>query len=224
MTDQSARDWFETARWPETRMCPRCGSTDTAEKEIKRNMRMPYRCNDCDRFFSVRIGTIMEHSRTSLDQWKRMLELFSVDSDVPFEGGFCLHEQIGVTRSVTVKFGKLIRKQFIAHTGRQQPDVLSEHDTYSREGLSGRPINHPMARLQASAEEIRDAILGVERQSDPDGVKMFEFAGDPDVVETMQSTSDPNAVQVAPLMFDGENVTYFVLRDGKYVREEKPLC
>jgi transposase-like protein len=63
----AARAWFETARWPEGRVCPTCGSLKSyATKKAGR-----YRCGEkeCRRDFTVMTGTVMERSHAKLTQW-----------------------------------------------------------------------------------------------------------------------------------------------------------
>ena len=58
--DQTAMEWLEGNIWPDGRMCPRCGYRYTC---VSRQSSMSYYCSECDKRFSVKIGTIMEHSR-----------------------------------------------------------------------------------------------------------------------------------------------------------------
>ena len=66
--EQTARQWFETQRWPTGKpVCPECDSEDTAP--IPREKPMPYRCRSCRLQFSVRTGTALERSKISLKKW-----------------------------------------------------------------------------------------------------------------------------------------------------------
>ena len=68
--EQSAVDWFEQLYWGsnhEDRYCPRCGSDDTYRTKSGRSH--PYRCRECKRHFTVRIGTVMEYSKLPLRKW-----------------------------------------------------------------------------------------------------------------------------------------------------------
>ena len=63
----AAEAWFELQRWPTGIGCPRCGSVRYAE--VKNRKPMPYRCKDCRKHFSVKIGTVMEASNLSYQKW-----------------------------------------------------------------------------------------------------------------------------------------------------------
>lgn len=64
--DKYGREWFEENIWPNGCRCPRCGYKRT---HVTRHPEMPYWCSECKRYFSVKIGTIMEHSKISHQKW-----------------------------------------------------------------------------------------------------------------------------------------------------------
>ncbi|MXZ93402.1 MAG: transposase [Cenarchaeum sp. SB0678_bin_8] len=64
--EDTAREWFEGNIWPDGRRCPRCGYKYTC---IAKHLEMPYFCCECKRYFSVKIGTVMEHSKISYRRW-----------------------------------------------------------------------------------------------------------------------------------------------------------
>jgi len=66
-TEEAAREWFEAVIWPNgERCCTRCGSLDTVEAKHRT---MPYRCRDCRRYFSAKMGTALEGSKVTYKQW-----------------------------------------------------------------------------------------------------------------------------------------------------------
>ena len=62
--DAAAERWFEEQRWPEFRLCPDCGSTNTVA--LKNGKPMPYRCRDSRGHFFVRKGTVMQSSKVGV--------------------------------------------------------------------------------------------------------------------------------------------------------------
>ena len=65
--NDAAREWFEEIFWPGgNRYCPRCDSENTKPASHKT---MPYWCSDCRKYFSVKIGTVMEGSKISYQNW-----------------------------------------------------------------------------------------------------------------------------------------------------------
>lgn len=71
--EDAAVELVEKWRWGGNPTCPHCGSGDVyrmkdAEGE-ERNIRRLWRCHECKKQYTVRIGTVMEHSRLSLSHW-----------------------------------------------------------------------------------------------------------------------------------------------------------
>lgn len=66
--EESARKWFENLRWPNgEKHCPRYESKNI--KTVPNENPMPYHCGDWRKYFSVRTGTVMRSSKTSLRKW-----------------------------------------------------------------------------------------------------------------------------------------------------------
>jgi len=63
----AAREWFETIRWPNGPICPRCGSG----KHYATKKPGVYRCaaSTCRKDFTVMVGTVMERSHAKFTQW-----------------------------------------------------------------------------------------------------------------------------------------------------------
>ena len=71
--EETARQWFEAARWPHGPICPKCGSDKHyATKKLGR-----YRCAapTCRKDFTVMTGTVMERSHAKLTQWAAAFHL-----------------------------------------------------------------------------------------------------------------------------------------------------
>jgi transposase-like protein len=70
----AAVEFIESLRWSETGLCcQRCGDTDvykmTDRKSGQRNKRFLWKCNGCQKQYTVRVGTVMEDSRIPLRHW-----------------------------------------------------------------------------------------------------------------------------------------------------------
>ncbi len=66
-TNEVAEQWFIEQRWGDEIACVRCGSCNVNAKTAHKTM--PHRCRDCDKRFSVRLGTAMEASKLSYQIW-----------------------------------------------------------------------------------------------------------------------------------------------------------
>ncbi len=62
-----ATEYFAKARWPEAPVCPACGTMDERHYYLK--TRRVWKCRECKKQFSVKVGTVMEDSPIGLDKW-----------------------------------------------------------------------------------------------------------------------------------------------------------
>ena len=70
--ERIAIELIARARWPSgTASCPYCAGTRVSVLA----RRLLYRCKNCDRTFSVRVGTIFQGSRTPLRHWLLAISL-----------------------------------------------------------------------------------------------------------------------------------------------------
>ncbi len=91
--DKTAEKWFESRIWKDGRRCPRCGNDDTV---TGRHPRMSYYCHECDRYFSVKIGTVMESSKISYQKWAIATYLFA--TNLKGVSSMKLHRDLGITQ------------------------------------------------------------------------------------------------------------------------------
>lgn len=72
-TDEAARAYLESVRWPNGAVCPHCGCFEhvyaiapNPEKKVRPGL---YECGDCKGQFTVTVGTIFEKSKVPLRKW-----------------------------------------------------------------------------------------------------------------------------------------------------------
>src|SRR6266516_4174369 len=74
-TDEAAREYLESVRWPKGPVCPHCGNCDATRiyqiaanpaKKIRAGLR---ECKECTKQFTVTVGTIFEDSHIPLGKW-----------------------------------------------------------------------------------------------------------------------------------------------------------
>ncbi len=105
--ENSAVEWFESKLWPAGRHCPRCKGANTVESS---HSQMPYWCSDCRKYFSVRIGTILEASKVSLRKWVWAIYLHL--TSLKGVSSMKLHRDIGVSQPTAWYMLQRIRKAF----------------------------------------------------------------------------------------------------------------
>lgn len=70
--ERLAVEFMERTRWNGEPYCPHCGcfgAYQMKSRDGQRNARYRWKCNDCGKQFSVRVGTIFEASRIPLRHW-----------------------------------------------------------------------------------------------------------------------------------------------------------
>lgn len=70
LTEDEARSFIESIRWPNGPICPHCGAADNAALLGGSKTRAGvYKCRDCRKQFTVTVNTIMHRSKVPLSKW-----------------------------------------------------------------------------------------------------------------------------------------------------------
>lgn len=69
LTEPEARAMIERIRWPEGAICPHCQSQNVAKLGGQAGEKGQYKCRECRKKFTVRVGTIFEDSHIPLHDW-----------------------------------------------------------------------------------------------------------------------------------------------------------
>lgn len=91
-----ARQHIEALHWPDGPFCPHCGSVERITK-LKGKSTRPgvYKCNACEKPFSVTVGTVMEDSKIPLNKW--LLAFALVNGSKKGISAHQLHRSLGIT-------------------------------------------------------------------------------------------------------------------------------
>ena len=109
--EESARKWFESLIWADSgRHCPHCGCTETTECDTTKSYPMPYRCKGCGKFFSAKMGTVMEDSPLPYRKW--VLAICLHMTSLKGVSSMKLHRDIGVTQKTAWFMLQRIREAF----------------------------------------------------------------------------------------------------------------
>ena len=92
--EASARQWFEEARWPDGRVCVKCGSVNTSG--VPNDNPMPYWCSDCRSYFSVKLGTVMQGSKLPMRKWA--IAIYLVTTNLKGVSSMKLHRDLEIAQ------------------------------------------------------------------------------------------------------------------------------
>jgi len=107
--EQAAYDWVEARVWPNGRVCPHCGVVDHSGKLAGKSTRIgTYKCYECRKPFTVKIGTIFESSHVKLHVW--LQAIFLIVSSKKGISANQLHRTLGVTLKTAWFMGHRIRE------------------------------------------------------------------------------------------------------------------
>ena len=103
--EQKTVEYFENLRWKDgVIVCPYCGSIHISRCKVP----MPYRCRDCRKHFSVRIGTVLNESKLPLLKW--LLAIYILTNSKKGVSSVQLAEYLGVTQKTAWFLAHRIRE------------------------------------------------------------------------------------------------------------------
>lgn len=112
--EQAAYAYVESRMWPEGPVCPHCGCLGRIGKLQGKSTRIGvYKCYDCRKPFTVKVGTIFEGSHIPLHQWLQAVYLM-VSSKKGISSNQ-LHRTLGVTLKTAWFMSHRIREAMAPH-------------------------------------------------------------------------------------------------------------
>lgn len=143
--EEAAYAYVEARLWPEGAVCPRCGVIGNSAKLKGKSTRVGvYKCRDCRKPFTVKIGTIFEASHIPLHIW--LQAIFLIASSKKGISSNQLHRGLGIS---------LKSAWFLTHRIRE---AMQSNDL-DQFGLNGGVV------------EVDETFIGNDRTIKPKGVK-----------------------------------------------------
>src|SRR5437667_1200422 len=94
--EEAAYKFIEARVWPRGPVCPHCGGVERNSKMGGKSTRIgTYKCYDCRKPFTVKIGTIFESSHIAMRYW--LQAIFLIASSKKGISSNQLHRTLGVT-------------------------------------------------------------------------------------------------------------------------------
>ncbi|MEE9597879.1 MAG: IS1595 family transposase [Acidiferrobacterales bacterium] len=97
LTEDQAREYLESIRWPGGAICPHCGGDKTAKLQGKATRPGVYKCKnrECRKQFTITVGTIMERSHIKLRHW--IIAFHLMCSSKKGVSAHQIHRELGIT-------------------------------------------------------------------------------------------------------------------------------
>ena len=94
--EQAAYDFVEARLWPNGPVCPHCGGVDRVGKMGGKSTRIgTYKCYQCRKPFTLKVGTIFESSHVQMHLWLQAIYLMCASKKGISSNQ--LHRTLGVT-------------------------------------------------------------------------------------------------------------------------------
>ena len=94
--EAAAYGWVEARVWPQGPVCPHCGGVERISKMGGKSTRIgTYKCYQCRKPFSVKVGTVFEASHVPMTLW--LQSMFLMTSSKKGISSNQLHRTLGVT-------------------------------------------------------------------------------------------------------------------------------
>jgi transposase-like protein len=107
--EAAAYKWVEARVWPEGPVCPHCGGVDRISPMKGKSTRVgAYKCYQCRKPFTVKVGTIFESSHVPMRHWLQAIHLIS--SSKKGISANQLHRILGCTLKTAWFVGHRIRE------------------------------------------------------------------------------------------------------------------
>jgi transposase-like protein len=156
--EAAAYRFVEKRVWPDGPVCPHCGGVDRISKMKGESTRIgTYKCYQCRKPFTVKVGTIFESSHVPLHLW--LQAIFLMASSKKGVSSNQLHRTLGVTLKtawfMSHRIREAMRDGVLSPLGGQGKVVEADETYFGQQGgaASLKAAPWPSLSLQAQGTE-----------------------------------------------------------------------
>jgi transposase-like protein len=157
-SEAAAYAWIESRLWPDGPICPHCGAVDRISKMGGKSTRIGvYKCYQCRKPFTVKVGTVFEASHVPMHYW--LQSAYLICSSKKGISSNQLHRTLGVT---------LKTAWFMSHRLREAMRVIGVEPMGGAgeiveidETFTGRVEGMPVQSTPGGASSYKNTVLSL---------------------------------------------------------------
>jgi len=166
--EKTCLDYLRSIRWKEQEYCPYCGCTKIYHFSDGVN----YKCSECRKRFSIKVGTIFEGSKITLQQW--FMSIYLITSHKKGISSIQLSKDIGVTQKTAWFILQRLRYATqLDDFNEPLRNVVEIDETYIGGKEKNKHHNNHTEGTQGRNTKTKTPVLGiVERKGN---IKLFKL-------------------------------------------------
>ena len=182
-SEEACLAYLEQSRWPKDRYCPHCGSLKTYKFADGRL----FKCGDCRKQFTAKVGTIFSDSKIPLYKW--FLAIYLATSLKKGISSVQLSKYIGVTQKTSWFMLQRIRFA-LEKSGNKNllQDVVEVDETY----IGGKGHNRAKQRRSTEADYNKQVVMGMVQRGGKAKIMHVKGAGARALLPQIQQNIAPN--------------------------------